>query len=150
MKKILLILLSSILSLPVISHAQQEGAESNIPPAIREGFVQFQERGRNQAVSAWQEHFSPRREQSSFGNDIRKVIGEYDRNYGNMEKAELIMVEDVSRSFKRYYIMWGFEEGVLFVRFDLYASNSGLKIVGWAMNPDPKNVLPTQVMTIGK
>lgn len=149
MKKILFILLVSVLSLPVVQ-AQQEAAESNIPSVIRDGFVEYQKGGRNQAVNAWQNNYAPRREQNSFANDLRRMLGDYERNYGKMEKAELIMVEDVSRSFKRYYILWGFEDGVLFVRFDLYASNAGLKIVGCVINPDPGAVLPTRVMTINK
>lgn len=133
-------------------HAQEKPPETdteaatNIPAVIQEGFVKYQDKGYNSAVSHWKANFFPGRSSDDFARNLRDKINKLDDGIGKLVKVEMISEMMLTRSLRTYYFLLGFEEGALFMRMDVYAAPKGLGIIFADVNVNMDKILPRNAL----
>lgn len=145
-------LFGSLLSLALVSalNAQEAPAESaqiielkSLPPVLRDGCYLYLTKGANQALIHWKKYYAPARDQDDFSRAFRDKMRELDKYLGNIVKIEQINVRQLTTSLRSYYLLFGFEEGVIYARFDLYATEEDLQIIGYTIDSKMNNVIPS-------
>jgi len=113
-----------------------------LPSFLREGSFIYLQQGVNQAVNLWKNHYAPSRYKEEFSRVFRERMRELTNDSGDLIKVELIRERKITNSLRAYYLLFGYEDGVVFVRFDLYVGGEGLQIVGYKLDSDMTEVLP--------
>ena len=146
--------LSIFLSVCMLS-AQDVAPESaqteelkKLPPVLRDGFYTYLKSGPNQAAIFLKKHYSPSRDQDKFSRGFRDRIRDLTQDSGDLIKIEVINERQVTTSLRTYYLLFGYEEGIVIARFDMYAGLEGLQIVGFNLSKDLSKALPSYTETV--
>ncbi len=145
---LVLFALSLSLLAPLASHAQtEEPPRHELSMAMLPGFLDaaansYLRSGRNASIAIMREEYVPFKDRDAFVKDLGKAFSLAESDFNRLVVIEPVLVRKVSPSYTQYFLMYGYEDGVLFIRYDIYASPNGHKIVNYALTRDPDAFLP--------
>jgi hypothetical protein len=147
----LFVCLNLTLSFAVTASAQSlspQAAElERLPPALKESLTMYLLEGTNTAVINLKNYWLPTRDKDEFSRNIRERIRDLDRYMGDPRKVELIFERILTDSLRSYYLLIGYEEGVIFARFDIYSVDEKAWLISYAMDSDIEAVVPDLIET---
>ncbi|MEM8549911.1 MAG: hypothetical protein AAGF10_03905 [Verrucomicrobiota bacterium] len=121
---------------------QHKLAYGHLPDVLERGIDSYKRGGRNAAVTFWRNEYIPIDKRDAFARKLRNAFQAAENDYKQLEVVETILKRPVSSSYVQYYLLFGYEYGVLFVRFDVYDSRLGEQLVECMLTRNPDEILP--------
>ena len=150
MKTALLVVLSLSFLAPLVSQAQVQPEEpprhrltmSMLPSFLDSAVNSYIRSGRNASVAILREEYVPFKDREAFANELGKTFRLAEADFNRLVVVEPILVRNVSASYWQVFLLYGYEDGVLFVRYDIYDSPNGPKLVGYMTAREADAFLP--------
>ncbi|MEM9226550.1 MAG: hypothetical protein AAGA45_01145 [Verrucomicrobiota bacterium] len=121
---------------------QHQLSYKQLPDVLERGIDSYKRGGRNVAVTFWRNEYIPIDKRDAFARKLRNAFQAAENDYKQLEVVETILKRPVSSSYVQYYLLFGYEYGVLFVRFDVYDSRMGEQLVECMLTRNPDEILP--------
>lgn len=138
---------------PLTGFAEVIEVQDVTPPANRVGFNQLPDAlvqsinaytrgGSGSAITALTNATPLVSNRSLFAKLMSTEFGKAESLFGILQKVEPILVRNITVSYRQYYVLYGYRDGVLFARFDFYWSDKNDTLVDCAFSRDADKILP--------
>ena len=115
---------------------------NQLPEVLRQSINVHMRGGSNSAISNLLNVYPTSRDRSALAKKLSKAFDRAESDYGILIKVEPIFQRAVTSSYRQYFLLYGYREGVLFVRYDFYRSDKTDMFLDCELSRDPDEILP--------
>ncbi|QYY37163.1 hypothetical protein [Ruficoccus sp. ZRK36] len=131
-----------IIEVQDVSTPPNQLATNRLPDALSQSINAYTRGGSGSAITVLTNATPIVSNKKNFAATMRSEFSVAEKLFGILLKVEPIFVRHISVSYRQYYVLYGYRDGVLFARYDFYRSDNDDYLVDCAFSRDPDKILP--------
>ncbi len=113
-----------------------------LPEPLSQSVSAYLRGGNSSAVTTLLNNYPLARSRAGFANKVRQAFAQAESDLSVLLQVEPIFVRRITESYRQYYLLYCYRDGVLFARFDFYRSGNNDYVVDCEFSRDPDKILP--------